>query len=525
MSPSEAKHQIVWSNEALAGLGVRVVQAALVACAIAMPTALATPWPSGPVVISTPSGVAVLGVARGQRAPLPQQLEVLDRQAVAGQEQLDVEREAGVAAAQHEPVAAEPGRVGRVVAQQPLEQQVRRGRQAHRRAGMAVAGGLDGVHGEAADDVHRELVRSRSSRASGSSMCSRCSSVGCSWSSVVRSPVAASRAPERSRDSLVGPPGNRPDRVQSGSPASASRVTPRAGRCATAQPVTLMSPRCGAGQARRAVQLRRADQAPNHRAAARHDPAGDGPRRQGACRRCGPRAPRWSAARWPPAAPTRSTASSTATSTRSCTGPSAARWPASRSPPVARAAVRHRARRGRDAAARARRQLAVGGAGRRRDRCSTSSSTPSGLKRRTPSNIVIGGAAGCFPVLIGWSAVRGDVGWPAVVLFAVDVPLDAAALLGAGDAVQGRLRRGRRADAAGRGARGVGDPPDRRATRGRWSPRRSCWCRSVPAIVYTSPPPVLGAVFLVEAHRLHRRVHARRAGASRWRCSTRRSAT
>jgi protoheme IX farnesyltransferase len=42
-----------------------------------------------------------------------------------------------------------------------------------------------------------------------------------------------------------------------------------------------------------------------------------------------------------------------------------------------------------------------------------------GLKRRTASNIVIGGAAGCFPVLIGWSAVRGDVGWPAVVLFAV----------------------------------------------------------------------------------------------------------
>jgi protoheme IX farnesyltransferase len=42
-----------------------------------------------------------------------------------------------------------------------------------------------------------------------------------------------------------------------------------------------------------------------------------------------------------------------------------------------------------------------------------------GLKRRTPSNIVIGGAAGCFPVLIGWSAVRGNVGWPAIVLFAV----------------------------------------------------------------------------------------------------------
>ena len=41
------------------------------------------------------------------------------------------------------------------------------------------------------------------------------------------------------------------------------------------------------------------------------------------------------------------------------------------------------------------------------------------LKRRTPSNIVWGGAAGCMPVLIGWSAVTGAVGWPPVVLFAV----------------------------------------------------------------------------------------------------------
>ncbi len=41
------------------------------------------------------------------------------------------------------------------------------------------------------------------------------------------------------------------------------------------------------------------------------------------------------------------------------------------------------------------------------------------LKRRSPSNIVIGGAAGCFPVLVGWAAVTGTVSWPAVVLFAV----------------------------------------------------------------------------------------------------------
>ena len=41
------------------------------------------------------------------------------------------------------------------------------------------------------------------------------------------------------------------------------------------------------------------------------------------------------------------------------------------------------------------------------------------LKRRTSQNIVWGGAAGCMPVLIGWSAVTGTVGWPAVVLFMV----------------------------------------------------------------------------------------------------------
>ena len=42
-----------------------------------------------------------------------------------------------------------------------------------------------------------------------------------------------------------------------------------------------------------------------------------------------------------------------------------------------------------------------------------------GLKRRTASNIVIGGAAGCFPVLVGWAAVTGKVSWWAGVLFAI----------------------------------------------------------------------------------------------------------
>jgi protoheme IX farnesyltransferase len=42
-----------------------------------------------------------------------------------------------------------------------------------------------------------------------------------------------------------------------------------------------------------------------------------------------------------------------------------------------------------------------------------------GLKRRTPSNIVWGGAAGCMPVLIGTSAVTGRLSWAAAVLFGV----------------------------------------------------------------------------------------------------------
>ncbi|MGD9538458.1 MAG: heme o synthase [Alphaproteobacteria bacterium] len=42
-----------------------------------------------------------------------------------------------------------------------------------------------------------------------------------------------------------------------------------------------------------------------------------------------------------------------------------------------------------------------------------------GLKRRTPQNIVIGGAAGAFPPMIGWAAVTGEVSLASVVLFAI----------------------------------------------------------------------------------------------------------
>jgi len=41
------------------------------------------------------------------------------------------------------------------------------------------------------------------------------------------------------------------------------------------------------------------------------------------------------------------------------------------------------------------------------------------LKRRTPQNIVIGGAAGAFPPLVGWAAASGEIGLVPLALFAV----------------------------------------------------------------------------------------------------------
>jgi heme o synthase len=41
------------------------------------------------------------------------------------------------------------------------------------------------------------------------------------------------------------------------------------------------------------------------------------------------------------------------------------------------------------------------------------------LKRRTAQNIVIGGAAGAVPPLVGWAATRGSLSWTAVYLFAI----------------------------------------------------------------------------------------------------------
>src|SRR5688572_20288706 len=41
------------------------------------------------------------------------------------------------------------------------------------------------------------------------------------------------------------------------------------------------------------------------------------------------------------------------------------------------------------------------------------------LKRRTPQNIVIGGAAGAFPPMVGWAAVTGDISLASATMFAI----------------------------------------------------------------------------------------------------------
>ncbi len=103
--------------------------------------------------------VPVLGVTRRTAARDPEGLQVVQLQAVARQVQLGVERQAGVPGGEDEAVASHPGRVGRVVAQEALEDQVRRGGQRHGRPRVSVADLLYCVHGQDTGRVDRTLVQ------------------------------------------------------------------------------------------------------------------------------------------------------------------------------------------------------------------------------------------------------------------------------------------------------------------------------------------------------------------------------
>ena len=103
-------------------------------------------------------GVPELGVAGCLRLERPQRLDVGEFQSESTQVELDVQRQAGVPAGQHEPVAAQPVHVAGVVAHLALEQRVGQRRQTHRRPGVTVAHLLDGIGSQHADGVHRAGV-------------------------------------------------------------------------------------------------------------------------------------------------------------------------------------------------------------------------------------------------------------------------------------------------------------------------------------------------------------------------------
>jgi hypothetical protein len=105
------------------------------------------------------AGQLVFRVARRLRAELPEVLELLHRQAVAGQVEQRVEERRGVAAGEDEAVAVRPVRVVRVVAHVPRPQEIGERRLAERRAGMARLRLLDHVHGQETDGVDRRLRR------------------------------------------------------------------------------------------------------------------------------------------------------------------------------------------------------------------------------------------------------------------------------------------------------------------------------------------------------------------------------
>ena len=119
-------------------------------------------------------------------------------------------------------------------------------------------------------------------------------------------------------------------------------------------------------------------------------------------------------------APTRSTASTTATSTSRCGAPAAGRCRGTSSRPRAALVFGLVLGGALDAWSSALLgQLAVGRRWRWRPNAFYLFGYTMLLKRRTTQNIVWGGLAGCFPALIGWTAVTGELAWAPVVLFLV----------------------------------------------------------------------------------------------------------
>ena len=103
--------------------------------------------------------VSPLRVPGSERSGLAEVLEVIEFESVAAQEQLDVEREAAVTARQYEAIAPQPGRIGRIVTQEPLEDQIGGRGEGHRGSGVTMASLLHCIGGEHPSGVNGTTVK------------------------------------------------------------------------------------------------------------------------------------------------------------------------------------------------------------------------------------------------------------------------------------------------------------------------------------------------------------------------------
>ena len=102
--------------------------------------------------------VVHLGMARGERLPLAEALQLLEREVVAGEMQRRVLEDAGVPGGEDEPVAVGPLRVRGIVVHHLGVEEVRERRERHRGARMPGVRLLDGVHRQRPDGVDRTLL-------------------------------------------------------------------------------------------------------------------------------------------------------------------------------------------------------------------------------------------------------------------------------------------------------------------------------------------------------------------------------
>ena len=102
------------------------------------------------------------GVTRGLGAPLAELLDVVDRhRVVAGEVQQRIQQHAAMTSGEHEAVAVEPLGVLGVVLEELVPERITHGCAAHRQAGVAAVGLVDGVDSQHPNAVDAERVEGR----------------------------------------------------------------------------------------------------------------------------------------------------------------------------------------------------------------------------------------------------------------------------------------------------------------------------------------------------------------------------